>query len=141
MLVQKGSRKTQSRSAARELLVKAIYQWLIANCTFDFLLDQFKADPEYKVVDQEYFDDLLDSIIKDQDNLNSLISENASRDIRNIDLVGKAILFIGLEELKIKNDIPTKVIINEAIELAKKYGVEDSYKFINAVLDKADLRK
>ena len=141
MLVQKGSRKTQSRSAARELLVKAIYQWLIANCTFDFLLDQFKADPEYKVVDQEYFDDLLDSIMKDQDNLNSLISENASRDIRNIDLVGKAILFIGLEELKIKNDIPTKVIINEAIELAKKYGVEDSYKFINAVLDKADLRK
>jgi len=141
MLVQKGSRKTQSRSAARELLVKAIYQWLIANCTFDFLLDQFKADPEYKAVDQEYFDDLLDSIMKDQDNLNSLISENASRDIRNIDLVGKAILFIGLEELKIKNDIPTKVIINEAIELAKKYGVEDSYKFINAVLDKADLRK
>ena len=110
MLVQKGSRKTQSRSAARELLVKAIYQWLIANCTFDFLLDQFKADPEYKVVDQEYFDDLLDSIMKDQDNLNSLISENASRDIRNIDLVGKAILFIGLEELKIKNDIPLSLI-------------------------------
>ena len=141
MLVQKSSNKTHSRSAARDLLVKAIYQWLIVDCSFDFLIDQFKNNPEYKDIDQEYFDDLLTSIIKDQDDLNSLISENASRDIRNIDFVGKAILFIGLEELKTKNDIPTKVIINEAIELAKKYGVEDSYKFINAVLDKVDLRK
>ena len=64
------------------------------------------------------------------------------RDLENVDPVERAILRIGTYELEYKQDIPTKVIINEAVELAKTFGSDYSYKFINGVLDKvaADLR-
>ncbi len=56
--------------------------------------------------------------------------------VDQLDAVGHAILLLGLAELKARNDVPTKVVINEAVELAKRYGTTDSYKFVNAVLDK-----
>tara|TARA_E500000331_G_scaffold357248_1_gene418237 strand:- start:10439 stop:10870 length:432 start_codon:yes stop_codon:yes gene_type:complete len=140
-LAEKRSNKNHLRKSARELLVKAVYQWIITDGNSDDLLYQYKQDPDYKKVDKKYFDDLFTSIIKDQEYLNNLINKNSSRDVRNIDMVGKAILFIGIEELKIKKDVPLRVVINEAIELAKKYGAEESYKFINAVLDKVNLRE
>ena len=53
-----------------------------------------------------------------------------------LDAVGRAVLLLGLAELKFRDDVPTKVVINEAVELAKRYGATDSFKFVNAVLDK-----
>ena len=54
--------------------------------------------------------------------------------------MGRAILLLGLAELKVRDDVPTKVVINEAVELAKRYGAAESFKFVNAVLDKSVAR-
>ena len=65
-----------------------------------------------------------------------MITRQATRSIEQLDIVGRAILLLGLTELKVRPDVPTKVVINEYVELTKRYGATDSYKFVNAVLDK-----
>jgi transcription antitermination protein NusB len=74
--------------------------------------------------------------------LDVIIAKYATRGIEQLDAVGRAILLLGLAELKFREDVPSKVVINEAVELAKRYGAAESFKFVNAVLDKSsrDLR-
>jgi transcription antitermination protein NusB len=76
-------------------------------------------------------------IVDDAPALDTIIARQAARGIETLDAVGRAILLLGLAELKFRDDVPSKVVINEAIELAKRYGPTDSFKFVNAVLDKS----
>ncbi|MFT5164561.1 MAG: N utilization substance protein B, partial [Alteromonadaceae bacterium] len=71
------------------------------------------------------------------DKLDDIIRPHLDRPFKDIDLVEKAIVRLGAYELKYRTDVPVKVAINEAIELAKVFGAEDSHKFVNGVLDKA----
>jgi transcription antitermination protein NusB len=80
---------------------------------------------------------LLTTIVGDAPALDELITRYAARSIEQLDAVGHAVLWLGIAELKHRADIPTKVVINEAIELTKRYGTTDSHKFVNAVLDKS----
>ncbi len=66
-----------------------------------------------------------------------MIGAHADRGLDQVDAVGRGILLLALAELKFREDVPIKVVINEAVELAKRYGAADSYRFVNAVLDKA----
>ena len=68
--------------------------------------------------------------------LDEFIARQAARGLENLDAVGRAILLLALAELKFRGDVPTKVVINEAVELAKRYGAAESYKFVNALLDR-----
>ncbi len=135
-------RATRARHFARELLVKALYQWQIAGHSVHELKSQFLAAEDFERCDADYFDELLTTIIGDAPALDVLISRYAVRSIEQLDAVGRAVMWLGLAELKHRADIPTKVVINEAIELTKRYGTTDSHKFVNAVLDKSarDLR-
>lgn len=126
----------RARHLARELLVKALYQWQIAGHSVAEISAQFAVDPEYEGCDRDFFAELLAVVIDDSPALDTLISQKAARGIEQLDAVGRAILLLGLAELKFRNDVPTKVVINEAVELAKRYGATDSYKFVNALLDK-----
>ena len=76
---------------------------------------------------------VLDDVVA----LDELIERYATRGVDQLDAVGRAILLLGLAELKHRDDVPAKVVINEAVELAKRYGAAESFKFVNAVLDKA----
>jgi N utilization substance protein B len=127
---------TRARQRARELLIKALYQWQLAGHTFAELTEQFAAMPDFERIDADYFRDMLTVIFEDSATLDSLIARHAVRAIEQLDAVGRAILWLGLAELKYRDDVPTKVIINEAVELAKRYGAPDSFRFVNAVLDK-----
>jgi N utilization substance protein B len=69
--------------------------------------------------------------------LDAIIARLAARGVDQLDAVGRAILLLALAELKYRDDVPTKVVINEGVELAKRYGATDSFRFVNAVLDKA----
>jgi len=126
-----------SRERARNLLVKALYQWQLAGHDLDELSRQFKALAEYGRVDQQYFDTLLSRITTEFEGLDTIIARYAARGLNQLDAVGRAILLLALAELKFCPDVPPKVVINEAVELAKRYGAAQSYKFINAVTDKA----
>ena len=126
----------RARHLARELLVKALYQWQIAGHSVPEISAQFAADEEFARCDQPFFAELLAATVADAPALDTLIARHATRGIEQLDAVGRAILLLGLAELKFREDVPSKVVINEAVELAKRYGAADSFKFVNAMLDK-----
>lgn len=126
-----------SRQRARGLLIKALYQWQLADHSLDQLLVQYAELAEFGRVDQVFFEDLLGRVLAEAEALDKVIAELADRGMSQLDAVARAILLLGLAELKFRDDVPVKVVIDEAIKLAKRYGATDSYRFINAVLDKA----
>jgi transcription antitermination protein NusB len=135
--VATGRATSGARQRARELLLKALYQWQLAGHTFDELAQQFEANPEFARSDRDYFRELLALVLNEIETLDRLIARQAVRALEQLDAVGRAILWVGLAELKHRDDVPTKVIINEAVELAKRYGAAESFRFVNAVLDKS----
>ncbi|MDE0000454.1 MAG: transcription antitermination factor NusB [Rhodospirillaceae bacterium] len=125
------------RRGARELLVMALYQWQLAGHSEAELCEQFAAMPEYSSVDRDYFREVLALVLRDTETLDREIARHANRNIDNTDAVSRAVLLLGLAELHGRGDVPTRVIINESVELAKQYGPVDCYRFVNAVLDRA----
>ena len=126
-----------ARHLARELLVKALYQWQIAGHSVAEISAQFAAHEDFEKSDRDFFGQLLAVTIEDAPALDVVIARQATRGIEQLDAVARAILLLGLAELKFRDDVPSKVVINEAVELAKRYGPAESYKFVNAVLDKS----
>ena len=116
--------------------MRALYQWQLADTDAQELIDQFTANKR-RPIDKDHFAAVLECVLSDTRSLDSLIEKFAVRSLEQLDAVGRAILLVGLAELKQFDDIPEKVAINEAVELARRYGATDSYKFVNAVLDKA----
>jgi transcription antitermination protein NusB len=131
------ARGGRSRQRARELLVKALYQWQLAGHSAVELLAQFGELAEFPKCDAEYFERMLEIVLDDVPALDELIGRYAVRGVDQLDAVGRAVLLLGLAELKHREDVPPKVAINEAVELAKRYGAAESFKFINAVMDRA----
>jgi transcription antitermination protein NusB len=130
-------RAGHARSRGRDLLIRALYQWQISESTEAELLAQFEADDELSDIDASHFRLLLHTVLAQSEALDAIIAAHASRSIEQLDEIGRSVLLAGLAELRECGDVPTKVVINEAVELAKRYGAADSYKFVNAVLDKA----
>ena len=126
-----------ARHLARELLVKALYQWQIAGHSVAEISAQFAAYEDFERSDRDFFGQLLAVTIEDAPALDVVIARQATRGIEQLDAVARAILLLGLAELKFRDDVPSKVVINEAVELAKRYGPAESYKFVNALLDKS----
>ena len=126
-----------SRERARGLLIKALYQWQLADHSHDELLAQYSELAEYGRIDQAFFQDLLGRVLSEAETLDELIAEYADRGLAQLDAVGRGILLLALTELKFRDDVPVKVVINEAVELAKRYGAAGSYRFVNAVVDRA----
>jgi len=104
------------------LLVKALYQWQIAAHSVAELTAQFSALADFERCDRAFFSELLPVTIDDVVALDALISRQATRSIEQLDVVGRAILLLGMAELKVRADVPTKVVINEYVDLAKRYG-------------------
>jgi transcription antitermination protein NusB len=129
-------RGARARHLARELLVKALYQWQVGGHGVAELTAQFAADEDYAGCDRDFFGHMLAATIDGAADLDAIIARHAARGIEQLDAVGRAILLLGLAELKYREDVPSKVVINEGIELAKRFGPTDSFKFVNAVLDK-----
>lgn len=124
------------RRRAREFAVQLIYSWQISNTRIQDLELQFLEDYQTKDVDIIYFKELIAGIARDHKYLDQLIKPHLSRSFKTLGQIEKAILRISFYELLKRYDIPYKVVINEAIELAKFFGADKSHKFINGVLDK-----
>ena len=127
----------RQRVKARQNTVQALYQWLITNKDLDEVIAEFEND-KYKLAktDVDYFRSLLKGTITYHEELDAKIINLLDRPIEELDTIERAILHIGCYELEYHNDIPWKSVINESVELAKTFGAEDSYKYINGVLDK-----
>ncbi|WP_340681102.1 transcription antitermination factor NusB [Paraglaciecola sp.] len=129
--------KPKARRLARELAVQAVYSWQLSKNPVEKIELSMVTSNEMAKVDVEYFLELLRSVVKDCAELDKKIKPYLGRLPEELDPVEKAILRIATYELVARLDVPYKVVINEAIELAKTFGAEESHKFVNGVLDKA----
>ncbi len=128
---------TGARTRARELLLQALYQKQIAGHDCRELLSQFREQVAYERVDQEFFEELLRAICDTQAELEQSIEKLIDRPLEQLDPVELGILLIGVYELQSRIDIPYRVVINECVNLAKRFGALDGHKYINACLDAA----
>lgn len=145
--------KFSGRRASRVLIIQSLYSWLLCGQLQSELLKDLQkndyikmfesfepnADIQIERGDHLYAEQLLKGVINDTDRLNALIAPKCDRPIDQLGPIEHAILLLGTYELKYKKDVPERVVINEAIELAKHFGAQDSHKYINGVLDR--LRK
>lgn len=131
------------RSNSRRLAMQAIYQHQIGDDHWLSLRAQFHDDPEFGRVDAEYFDELLENCVEREDEFDAILRPHFDRPADQVDPVERAILLIGCYELKDRLDIPYRVVLNEGVELAKRFGAEDGHRYVNAVLDRTamELRK
>ena len=127
----------RGRHGARRLLLQALYQNQIARHSAEELVDQFSTSHGFSNVDGDYFLAMLTEILNDTGVLDGLIAAAADRPVEQLDPVERSVLWIGLTELKLNCDVPTKVVIDEAVELTKEFGAQDSYRYVNAILDAA----
>jgi N utilization substance protein B len=129
--------KPAARRKARELAVQAVYAWQMTKNPVEQIELSIVTSNNMQKVDTEFFLELLRAVIKDTAELDKKIKPYLGRLPEELDPVEKAILRLATYELLERLDIPKKVVINEAIELAKSFGAEESHKFVNGVLDKA----
>ncbi|MEX0975794.1 MAG: transcription antitermination factor NusB [Woeseia sp.] len=129
-----------ARSRTRDLLVQALYQMQITGHDCAELQKQFRERRDYERVDQAYFDTALRSILDSQAELETSVADLADRPLAQLDPVERGILLLGVHELSSQPEIPYRVIINEAVNLARRFGSVDGHKYINAVLDRAATR-
>ena len=129
------SGSTGARTRARELLLQALYQSQLAGHDAPELLRQFHDQVAYYRVDQEYYDEQLPAILKSQAELEETIAELIDRPLEQLDPVERGILLIGTYELQHRIEIPYRVVINECVNLAKRFGALDGHKYINGCLD------
>jgi N utilization substance protein B len=124
------------RRKARHYTVQALYQWKMGGSPLNQIEAEFRTDNDFTKVDGEYFHELLHEIPAQLSELDDAIAPALTdRALHEIGPVEIALLRMAVYELKVRLDVPYKVVINEAVALAKKFGATDSHKFINAVLD------
>lgn len=118
----------------REYLVQAIYQYFFNNQDISDIVDQFKDEHKNKKVDFDKFSSSLESIKKNKSEFKEILDSMNVKD-SNMDLIDKSILYFALNEM-IYGELDKPVIIDESLRLSKKFSSPESYKFINANLDK-----
>jgi N utilization substance protein B len=129
--------KPSPRRKARELAVQATYSWQVSQNPVNEVEVNFIVDNSKRRFDIEYFQLLLRGVTSNIKEIDESISPHVDRPLDDIDQVEKAILRVAIFELKDCTEVPYRVVINEAIELAKAFAADDSHKFVNGVLDKA----
>lgn len=125
-----------ARRKARRFVMQAMYQWQMTGNDIADIELQFRRDNDMRKVDLEYFHDLLHGIPARVDVLDDALQPLLDRKLEELSPVEKAILRLGAYELFDRIDVPYRVVINEGIELAKMFGADDSFKYVNGVLDK-----
>ena len=129
--------KVSARRKARELALQGIYSWQMSHNDIQQIELSLATTNDMQKVDMPYFQALLRGVAQNASQLDTIIKPYLGRLPEELDAIEKAILRIATLELSERMDVPYRVVINEAIELAKTFGAEESHKFINGALDKA----
>lgn len=129
-----------SRSRARQAAIQALYQWQLTGQQPESIERDFISDSELSGVDVEYFRHLVLEVPRRQQELDGRLGPCLDRELRDVDPVERAILRVGAFEFEFHPEIPYRVVINEAVELAKIFGAEQGHRYVNAVLDRLAAR-
>lgn len=126
-----------ARSVARKLALQALYQWQINECPWQDLVHDFGASPDTARADMDYFRAIIGGVCASYASIDAQLAAWMDREPPRLDPIEHAVLLIGAYELQEQPEIPFRVVINEGVNLAKRFGATDGHKFVNAVLDRA----
>jgi len=122
---------------ARKLAMQALYRLQLNDAPWQDLMTEFAAAEGMDRADPEYFRALIEGVWRDRELLDTSMRPFLDRDAAQLDPTEHAVLFVAMYELRERPDIPFRVVIAEAVNLAKRFGGTDGHKFVNAVLDRA----
>ena len=127
----------RARSLSRRLALQALYQLQINPRSWQDTHRQFAEDPEAERVDRDYFKELIEAIAPSSEALDAQLTKFGEIAPAELDPIEHAALWLGLHELTAHPELPYRVVLSEAVELAKRFGATDGHKYVNAVLDRA----
>ncbi len=125
------------RSRARRRAVQAIYAWQISGGNAQSLIAQFAHEQAREIADVAYFENLVHGVLDNRRELDEALAPHLDRAIEDVDAIERAVLRLAAYELRHRQDVPYRVVINEAIESAKRFGSEHGHTYVNGVLDRA----
>lgn len=125
-----------ARSRARRRALQALYAWQMSGSSMPSVIEQFRHEQDMEVADLEYFEDLLRGVEKNLETIDEALTPFIDREVGQIDPIERAALRLATYELKFRPDVPYRVIINEAIEVTKRFGADHGHSYVNGVLDK-----
>jgi N utilization substance protein B len=126
-----------ARSLARKLAMQALYRWQMNEGPWQDLVQEFATEEGMDRADGEYFQELVRGVCAARDALDSSLTVWMDRKPGLLDPIERAVLLIGTFELKERPEVPYRVVIDEGVSLARRFGATDGHKFVNAVLDRA----
>lgn len=136
-VVRKDGVDPVARSRARRRALQALYAWSMSGATAVDVIGQFAHEQAKEHADLEYFEDLVNGVDRHQNALDEALTPFLDRDIEQVDPIERAALRIATYELRMRADVPYRVVINEAIEGVKRFGAEHGHTYVNGVLDRA----
>jgi len=122
---------------ARKLAVQALYQWQLNTGPWQDLIQEYATAEDMPRADPQYFRELVQAVACNREELDAQLAGWLDRRPELLDPIEHAVLLIGLHELRARPELPFRVVLSEAVNLAKRFGATDGHKFVNAVLDKA----
>jgi N utilization substance protein B len=128
---------SRARSLARKLAMQALYQWQMTQQSAAEIKQQYLESEDSAGVDEDHFVELVTQAIARNEEITGALKPFVDRPLEQLDPVEAAILMVGMYELRQRPDIPYRVVINEGVDLCKRFGATDAHKYINAVLDRA----
>lgn len=123
------------RRKARRFAIQALYQWQMSGAAVPDIEAGFRAENDLRKTDIAYFHDLLVGVTGRTEEIDATLAPALDRAVGGLDPIEKAVLRLGTFELLARVDVPRKVVINEGIELARLFGAETSFRYVNGVLD------
>ncbi|MCP5266432.1 MAG: transcription antitermination factor NusB [Burkholderiaceae bacterium] len=132
----RGSAARSARRRSREFALQAVYQWIVAGEDAGAIEAHLSDSPGFELADRAHFSELLAGTIREATALREQIAAHLDRRVEDLSPVEHAVLLLGAYELVRHPEIPYRVVINEAVELAKTFGGTDGFKYVNGVLDR-----
>ena len=129
----------QERKKARRRALQALYQWQVKGEeeSAEMLIEQFLSHQDFNGVDQAHFSAIIESVVASAGDYDTYLAKFTDRPMADVDHMERVILRLATFELTECPDLPARIILDEAIDLAHRFGAEQAHAFINAVLDKA----
>jgi len=127
------------RSRARRRALQAIYAWQISGGNAKQVIAQFAHEQAHEIADLAYFEALVEGVLAHRAELDEQLVGYLDRSVEEVDAIERAVLRLAAYELLYRQDVPYRVVINEAIETAKRFGSEHGHTYVNGVLDRAAL--
>ena len=134
---QSRKKKINNRRKSRELVMKSVYRGLVNQIDITQIKKDIQDDPDFIRADQDLYEEILSGVFKNIDSLKQEIESYIDRSYEELSPIELSIIYFSLYELKYSASVPYKVVINEAVEIAKTFGGADGYKYINGILNKA----